>query len=49
MIISPADFCRNPVSMLRVVDLPAPFGPNKPNIVFFSTANVIPPSTVGPF
>lgn len=37
----PDDLVINEVKMLKVVDLPAPFGPSKPKISFCPTPNVI--------
>lgn len=37
----PEDLEINEVNILKVVDLPAPFGPNKPKISFYPTPNVI--------
>lgn len=39
MITLPLDFGINEVSILNIVDLPAPLGPNKPNIDYYYTPN----------
>lgn len=37
-----------PVMVLKVVDFPEPFGPNKPNIYPFSTPKVVPYKALNP-